>query len=107
MYTDIVIAFAAVVQAVFTILLVTVYVRRQTNIIKAQKTIDVRQTLLTELAINFTIMVENVREMENLSKEPHKPGRMETIAKILQNTERLSARNSAITNELNQLPPIT
>ena len=107
MCTEIVIALAAVVQAVFTILLVTVYVRRQTNIIKAQKTIDVRQTLLTELAINFTIMVENVREIENLLKERDKPGNMETIAKIQQHTQRLSARSSAITNELNQLPPIT
>jgi len=70
MCTNIVIAFAAVVQAVFTILLVTVYVRKQTNIMKSQKTTNVRQTLLAESAINFTVMIENIREIENLLKEP-------------------------------------
>ena len=107
MYTDIVIALAAVLQAVFTILLVTVYVRKQTNMMKAQKTTNVRQTLLAELAINFSAMVENTRMTDNLLKEPDKPGNMETIAKIYEHTERLNARASAIRNQLNQLPPTT
>ena len=107
MCTDIVIASAAVVQAVFTIVLVTVYVPKQTNIMKVQKVINARHVILAEIANNFATWVENSRDRDRLEKEPGKPGNMEKIAEIDDRIERLSARNSKLTNDLNQLPPIT
>jgi len=107
MWTDRAIVIFAFVQAVFTFFLVFIYVRKQTNIMKVQKVINARQVILAEIANNFYVWVENDRDKEKLLEEADKPGNMEKIAEIDQYLERLRARNSKLTNELNQLPPIT
>ena len=106
MCTNIATIIFAAVQVVFTAVLVFGYVRKQTAIMEVQKITNVRQTLLAESAINFTAMVDHSRDIEKLSKELDKPGNAESIAQYEEKITRLIARNSAITTQINELPPM-
>jgi len=73
---------------------------------EAQKITNLRQALLAESAINFTAMVDHSKDIEKLSKEPDKPGNAERIAEYEEKIARLIAKNSTITKQLNELPPM-
>ncbi|MFC1717386.1 hypothetical protein ACFL6S_27245 [Candidatus Poribacteria bacterium] len=70
---------------------------------KRQKTINARQTLLTESALNFNVLIENVRILEKQKDMPSSDEKTALVKKIMDHSDRLNARNTKIIEELNKL----
>ena len=71
---------------------------------KRQKTINVRQTLVAELALNFNVIVEKVRTMDKKEAVKNSAQKTALMKKMMDDIIRIEARNAKIREELDQLP---